>query len=578
METVRLGQKSPADAGAGGGFMASKRDGNLTLVDRFLSLFTKMGPGEGKAVVLFALYAFLLLVCYYILKTTREVFILTEHGAETASYAIAAQALLLLFIVPLYGMLFRATRKLFLIRWVTVFFAVNIVIFYLMGQAQMEIGFIYYVFVGIFGVMVIAQFWAFAADCFNVKSGQRLFPVIMIGASAGALGGSQTFKFLAWIGVSQIGMLLAATVILLVTLALGEAARRAIPTGARGVYGDEPEVVEEDRLEQMLGGFAHILRNRYLILVVVLVVLLNWVNSTGEVILKAYVKDWAAEQVAAGAYASSGAAIGTFFGDLYFWVNLIGFLLQAFVVSRIYRYMGVGGALVILPVIATIGYSILALGMLVIPIFTLLKLVKIVENSVDYSIMNTTRQALFLPLSRAEKYEAKTAIDTFFWRFGDMIQGLAFFVGLNWLGMSFQQFFMVNAALAALWVFVAFRAGRHYRHLVRTNVMNVAPELKKPIPDAHAAPGGDLLHEFEDDTFIDADPGDVLTLSAQLATGQPLPNWVRFEPESRRFVGRVPPDASGHLEIEVIATDFEGLTASGTFFLYHASMDRDRNG
>ena len=70
----------------------------------------------------------------------------------------------------------------------------------------------------------------------------------------------------------------------------------------------------------------------------------------------------------------------------------------------------------------------------------------------------------------------------------------------------------------------------------------------------------------------------VLTLSAQLATGQPLPSWVQFEPASRRFSGRVPPSASGHLEIEVIATDFEGLSASGTFFLYHASMDRDRSG
>jgi AAA family ATP:ADP antiporter len=553
--------------------MTSERRRDLSFIDRSLSLFTKMGPGEGKAVILFALYAFLLLVCYYILKTTREVFILTNFGAEIASYAIATQALLLLFIVPLYGMLFRASRPIFLIRWVTAFFAVNVVIFYMMGRAQMEIGFVYYVFVGIFGVMVIAQFWAFAADCFNVKSGQRLFPVIMIGASAGALGGSQTFKFLTWIGVPQLGMLLAATVILLITLALGEAARRSIPDGARSIYGDKPEVTEEDRLEQLLGGFAHILRNRYLLLVVVLVVLLNWVNSTGEVILKAYVKTWAAEQVAAGSYDSAGAAIGTFFGDFFFWVNLFGFMLQAFVVSRIYRYMGVAGALMILPVVAAVGYSVLAFGMMFLPIFSLLRLVKIAENSVDYSIMNTTRQALFLPLSRAEKYEAKTAIDTFFWRFGDMIQGMAFFVGINWLGMSFQQFFMVNAALALVWVFVAFRTGRHYRHLVKTNVVNVAPQLRKPIPDVYGAPGGELQHEFDVDTFIDTDPGDVLTLSANLATGEPLPSWVRFDPDSRRFHGRVPKTASGKLEIEVIATDFDGLTARTSFFVYHTDED-----
>ena len=65
--------------------MTNKKSTGLSLIDRFLSLFTKMGPGEGKAVLLFALYAFLLLVCYYILKTTREVFILTDYGAETAN-------------------------------------------------------------------------------------------------------------------------------------------------------------------------------------------------------------------------------------------------------------------------------------------------------------------------------------------------------------------------------------------------------------------------------------------------------------------------------------------------------------
>ena len=47
----------------------------------------------------------------------------------------------------------------------------------------MDIGFAYYVWVGIFSVMITAQFWAFAADSYNVKSGKRVFPVIMIGAT-----------------------------------------------------------------------------------------------------------------------------------------------------------------------------------------------------------------------------------------------------------------------------------------------------------------------------------------------------------------------------------------------------------
>ncbi len=131
---------------------------HLTPLERAMSAFTRMGPGEGVAVLLFALNAFLLLVCYYLLKTTREVFILTEHGAEGASYAIAAQALVLLFVVPLYGVMFRASEPVALIRRITLLFVVGIGIFYLLGHAGLPIGFAYYVFVGLFGVLALAQF------------------------------------------------------------------------------------------------------------------------------------------------------------------------------------------------------------------------------------------------------------------------------------------------------------------------------------------------------------------------------------------------------------------------------------
>ncbi len=543
----------------------------LSPIERLLSVFTKMGPGEGISVLLFGLYAFLLLVCYYILKTTREVFILTEHDALTASYAIAVQALLLFFIVPVYGVLFRAGGKTYLIQWITLFFVANIGIFYLMGNAGMDIAFIYYVFVGIFGVLMIAQFWAFAADCFNVKSGQRLFPVIMIGASAGALAGAQITKLLSVMGFAQIQMLLFAGGILLLTVLIGQNAREAIPVGARSVYAeDDTTDDQQDQVGPMMGGFARVMQNRYLLLIALLVVLLNWVNSTGEVILKDFVQTWATEQVAAGEYADRGQAIGAFFSDFFFWVNLCGFMIQAFLVARIYRWIGVKGALLLLPTIAAIGYGLIVFAMAFVPIFTILRLVKILENSVDYSVMNTTRQALFLPLDRADKYEGKTAIDTFFWRLGDLIQAGAFYLGMHVLGMTIVQFAAVNMVLAVIWLVLAVSIGRQYRWLVKTKVLNVAPELNKPIPDVHAQPGGRLAHEFDHDTFLDKDPGDVLTYSAQIVSGAALPEWIHFNPHTRSFKGHIPANASGHLEVEVIATDFEGLSVSSTFMIFHA--------
>ena len=114
-----------------------------------------------------------------------------------------------------------------------------------------------------------------------------------------------------------------------------------------------------------------------------------------------------------------------FSGSISATVNLVGFLLQLFVTSRVIRFMGVRGALFILPVLALVNYSIIAVA----PILAVVRIGKILENSTDYSIQNTLRQALFLPTSREAKYKAKAAIDTFFTRAGDVLS--AGFVGLG---------------------------------------------------------------------------------------------------------------------------------------------------
>ena len=106
-------------------------------------------------------------------------------------------------------------------------------------------------------------------------------------------------------------------------------------------------------------------------------------------------------------------------------VNLGAFLLQTFAVSRIFKYVGVRGALFVLPLVALGGYTAIAL----VPIYAIVQWTKVLENSTDYSVQNTTRQALFLPTSREAKYKAKQAIDSFFLRTGDMLSAAVVFAG-----------------------------------------------------------------------------------------------------------------------------------------------------
>ena len=102
-----------------------------------------------------------------------------------------------------------------------------------------------------------------------------------------------------------------------------------------------------------------------------------------------------------------------------FWVNILTVILQALLVSRIVKYLGLAGALLALPIVALGSYSTVLAGATLV----VLRLAKTVENATDYSIMNTARQMLWLPTSREEKYKAKQAADTFVVRVGDCALG-----------------------------------------------------------------------------------------------------------------------------------------------------------
>ncbi len=538
----------------------------LSRFERFLSLVTRVRPGEGRAAFLFFLHGFLLLSSYQVVKALREAFMLTRFSAETRAYAVAVTALVLMFIVPLYASVRRHLDGARLLRAVTIFFVVTMPMFAALAYSGVSIAFPFYVWVSIYGVMVVSQMWAFAADSFNVKSGQRLFVVIMLGANLGALVGAK-FTQLAVAALSPTGLMILATGILGATLFLASPERAAVPQGSRAISAEHGKPVP-----RLLGGIGLVLRDRYLLLIALLVMLLNWVNSTGEFILADYVKADAAGRIAAsGGALDMSTLITAFYGDFQFWVTLVSLGIQLFLVSRIFQVVGVRGALLIHPLIVAVGYGLLALAPLLggfVPIFTMIRWIKIAENGVDYSLMNTTRQALFLPVDRDAKYDGKTAIDTFFWRFGDLIQALAVYVGLNLLHWQAPQFALLNLLLALAWIALAVAIGRGFSRKALENVMNVAPEAVDPIPDLHFSPGQPFLHPISATAFRDADPGDVLNLRACCDDGQPLPRWVRFDVRQRAFIGTAPHTVElSDLRIVVIASDVDGLEARSTFLV-----------
>jgi AAA family ATP:ADP antiporter len=421
-------------------------------LERLLSLFADVRAGEGVGVLLLSLNVFLLLAGYSALRPAREGLISTQGGALAAAYSSVFQAVLLIGIVPLFGWLASRVRRIRLIATTSLLLASNLLLFNVLGRAGVRLGVIFYVWLGIYNVFIISQFWAFANDLYTEGQGRRLFPMIGVGASLGAWVGSTSVEPLVnRMHFTPYTIMMLGAVILLIALAV-----TVIVNSRETVRGDSEAARINATPVGKAGGFQLILQDRYLLWIAVLTILLNVVNSSGEFLLRNLVIE-ASKSVGTGE-AAQQQFVTAFRGSIDSSVNLLGLLLQLFVTSRVMRFLGVRGALFILPVVALINYSVIAVA----PLLAVVRITKILENGTDYSIQNTIRQALYLPVSREAKYKAKNAIDTFFTRIGDVVSA-GFVRAGPALGMGISGFAWLNVGLTLAWLGVAARIAREHR-------------------------------------------------------------------------------------------------------------------
>jgi ATP:ADP antiporter, AAA family len=428
------------------------------LIDRLLRPFSRVEPGEGPRALLMLACVFLILTAYYVMKTAREGLILAGGtfglaGDELKLYATGAMALLLVGLVPAYSRLADRVRRL---RLITISYALvmaSLVAFFVLGRAGAAVGLPFFIWLGLVNVFLIAQFWSYANDIYTEEQGKRLFAIIAIGGSLGAIVGPRIASV-----ADTFSLMLIAAAILVASVVLFNVIERLPGPRGHDRHAGEPTSGP--------GGFTLVLRDRYLLLIAALVVVVNVVNTTGEFVLSNAVREHAIALVPDGADTAAIDAqrreiIKGFFSDFFFWVNLVGFLVQAFLVSRIIGTLGVRGALFVLPVIAFGAYA--AIG--IVGGLALLRVAKIAENATDYSLQNTVRQALFLPTDRAVKYKAKATIDTFFFRLGDTLSAVLVGVGLHQLGVGPRQLVFANLVLVAGWLAIAAGIALHYRAL-----------------------------------------------------------------------------------------------------------------
>jgi AAA family ATP:ADP antiporter len=415
--------------------------------------FSNVKVGEGLRVGLMVACVFAIMTGYYAMKTAREALILAGGtfglgGDELKAYLTGAMALLLVVIVPGYDKLAERYRRIRVLNISYAVVLVGLVAFYLLGSAGVPIKLPYFVWFGLVSIFLIAQFWSYANDVYSEEQGTRLFAIIATGGALGAIFGPRVAHL-----CSTFTLMLVAAGVLLVAITIlnliesnldAKASRRA----ARPIDGP--------------GGFSLVAKDRGLALIAAMLIIANLVNSTGEYILSNAVREHVLDlQVSK---AERRELIKAIYSDLFAWTNLLTFLIQAFLVSRIIRKIGVRSALFILPIVSFGAYAAIGLigGLAVI------RAAKIVENATDYSLQNTVRQALFLPANRAVKYKAKAVLDCFFVRVGDMLSALLIGLGIHKLSLATRDLAMINLGLIVVWFGIASLVARAEGQLAGT--------------------------------------------------------------------------------------------------------------
>jgi AAA family ATP:ADP antiporter len=217
------------------------------------------------------------------------------------------------------------------------------------------------------------------------------------------------------------------------------------------------------------GAIAFVIRQRYLLAAALVALMTNWVNTNGENLLFRVVQEALEHERSTRGITDPSATItfvraGTaaFYGNYYFWVNVTALVLQALVASRLLKYGGFGAIFLLLPGIALVSYSSMAF----LPVLWMVRVMKVAENSVDYSINNTARQVLWLPTTAEMKYKAKPVVDSLFVRLGDGCAALTVMLGVHLLALSTRSFFLVNVALVLVWLSAALVIVREHGRLI----------------------------------------------------------------------------------------------------------------
>jgi AAA family ATP:ADP antiporter len=432
---------------------------NTSALQRVLSRFAKVEPGEIAVVVAAFLLFFFVLGSYFAVRPVRET-VATVLGADRVADLWAYTAFFAILAVPLYGWLVGKVRRSLLLPGIYGAVALTLAGIGMAFQADednLRVGMFFYVWISVLNLLLVSIFWSFLLEFFDGGQSRRLFGVIAAGGTLGALVGPALAGLLVTrignAGVLYLGAcgFLVAIVCQRVLIGLWRTRRSAAPgdtldASATGAGRLQP-------IDQGLGGnpFAGIfivLKSRYLLGIASFVVLLSLVNT---------VLYFEQLRIVSETFTSREQRTQVF-ALLDVVVQSLTIFSQLFLTGRIATRLGVGALLTIVPAVLAVGFLML----LAFNVFGMIAVLLVMRRWGEYAFVRPGREMLWSALDTESKYKAKSFIDLPVYRAADYV-GAQAKTALDTAGASPASVALVGAGLAAMWMFNGWWLGRRQR-------------------------------------------------------------------------------------------------------------------
>jgi AAA family ATP:ADP antiporter len=422
-----------------------------------LQRFTQIRREEVAPVLASALSFFFILTALMVLRPAREALGM-QRGIEAVRWLFVGTAVVTLAVNPVFGLLVSRFRRLVFINATYLFFAASLLVFYaLLVVAPAAVGetsgMVFFVWFSVFNLFATMVFWGLMADRFSLEQSKRLFGVIAVGGTLGAIAGPWLASRLA-APLGTAGLLLVAAGLLGLAVLSVRAVAHLQPERARPPGPDDPEAppaapsaVDE---RAVIGGSAWeglraVFRSPYLVgisaYMLILAVIATFLYFTRLQMVAALGDDLDMRT--------------TVFARIDLYTQIATLVLQAVVAGKLMKHVGVPVTLALLPITVALGF----LGLALVSSLATLAVFQAAFKAVQHAIMRPARETLFTVVSRADKYKSKAFIDTFVYRGGDVVgaqvEGL-----LGRLAAGVTALVVVAVPLAVAWAALGVWLGR----------------------------------------------------------------------------------------------------------------------